>query len=234
MKECVKRLRNTLKTTFLNVKLQRLCKSHHLQCITSSNDWEKLEKYLYIMDKTFVNVITSFGWDFKPRSWLSVVIKNPLMASLSSPYTDWLDHSVPSPSEKLVCGGRFGALWLPSHHTGRFCRLVVLLGKAEKRYINVIHYYYYYCCWMPVVSGPSDDTVSLIGMILSLTLLNRPRNTSRNHCRVNTICRAICRFQLKLYHTKRKTYMNMAQKRRRVLWAKAYLKMTVSKWKSVL
>ncbi len=28
----------------------------------------------------------------------------------------------------------------------------------------------------------SDDTASLIGMILSLTLLNGPRNTSRNHC----------------------------------------------------
>ncbi len=38
-------------------------------------------------------------------------------------------------------------------------------------------------CWMPVVFGPSDDTASLIGMILSLTLLNGPRNTSINHCR---------------------------------------------------
>ncbi len=38
-------------------------------------------------------------------------------------------------------------------------------------------------CWMPVVFGPSGDTASLIGMILSLTLLNGPRNTSRNHCR---------------------------------------------------
>ncbi len=28
---------------------------------------------------------------------------------------------------------------------------------------------------------PSDDTASLIGMILSLTLLNGPRNNSRNH-----------------------------------------------------
>ncbi len=34
-----------------------------------------------------------------------------------------------------------------------------------------------------VVFGHSDDTASLIGMILSLTLLNGPRNTSRNHCR---------------------------------------------------
>ncbi len=32
-----------------------------------------------------------------------------------------------------------------------------------------------------VVFGPSADTTSLIGMILSLTLRNGPRNTSRNH-----------------------------------------------------
>ncbi len=50
----------------------------------------------------------------------------------------------------------------------------------------------------------------------------------------NTIRRAICRCQLKLYHAKRKSYVNMVQKRRRVLWAKAHLKLTVWKWKSVL
>ncbi len=33
---------------------------------------------------------------------------------------------------------------------------------------------------------------------------------------------------------KRKPYVNMVQKRSRVLWAKAHLKWTVSKWKSVL
>ncbi len=38
-------------------------------------------------------------------------------------------------------------------------------------------------CLMPVVLVSSDDTASLIGMILSLTLLNGPKNTSRNHCR---------------------------------------------------
>ncbi len=48
---------------------------------------------------------------------------------------------------------------------------------------------------------------------------------------VNTIRRAICRCQLKLYHAKRKPYVNMVQKCRRVLWAKEW---TVSKWKSVL
>ncbi len=51
---------------------------------------------------------------------------------------------------------------------------------------------------------------------------------------VNTIHCAICRCQLKLYHAKRKPYVNMVQKRRRVLWAKAHLKWIVSKRKSVL
>ncbi len=51
---------------------------------------------------------------------------------------------------------------------------------------------------------------------------------------VNTIRRAICRCQLKLYHAKRKPYVNMVKKHRRVLWTKAHLKWTVSKWKSVL
>ncbi len=51
---------------------------------------------------------------------------------------------------------------------------------------------------------------------------------------VNTIQRAICRCQLMLYHAKRKPYVNMLQKRRRVLWKKAHLKWIVSKCKSVL
>ncbi len=51
---------------------------------------------------------------------------------------------------------------------------------------------------------------------------------------VYTICRAICRCQLNLYHAKRKPYVNMVQKCHRVLWAKAHLKWTVLKWKSVL
>ncbi len=51
---------------------------------------------------------------------------------------------------------------------------------------------------------------------------------------VNTICRAICRCQLNIYHAKRKPYVNMVQKCHRVLWAKAYLQFTVSKRKSVL
>ncbi len=49
---------------------------------------------------------------------------------------------------------------------------------------------------------------------------------------LNTIHRAICRYQLKHYHAERNPHVNMVQKRRRVLWAKAHLKWTVSKWKS--
>ncbi|KAK3557083.1 hypothetical protein QTP70_024751, partial [Hemibagrus guttatus] len=51
---------------------------------------------------------------------------------------------------------------------------------------------------------------------------------------VNTIHRAVRRCRLKLYRSKKKPYLNMIQKRRRFLWAKAHLKWTVAKWKTVL
>ncbi|KAK3535188.1 hypothetical protein QTP70_004749 [Hemibagrus guttatus] len=51
---------------------------------------------------------------------------------------------------------------------------------------------------------------------------------------VNTIHRAIRRCRLKLYRSKKKPYLNMIQKRRHFLWAKAHLKWTVAKWKTVL
>ncbi len=51
---------------------------------------------------------------------------------------------------------------------------------------------------------------------------------------VNTIHRAIRRWRLKLYRSKKKPYLNMIQKRRCFLWAKAHLKWTVAKWKTVL
>ncbi len=142
MKEWIKKLWNTLKTMFLNVKLQRLCKSHHLQCITSSKDSEKLEKSLRVRDK----------------------------------------------DEDLS--------------------------------------------WKPVVFGLSDDTASLIDMILSLTLLNGPRNTSRNHCRLT---QSICRCQLKLYHSKKKAICKHGSEAPSCLVSQASFKMrTVSKWKSIL
>ncbi len=110
-------------------KLQRFCKSHHLQFITSSKDSEKLEKSLCIRDE----------------------------------------------AEDL--------------------------------------------CWMPVVFGPSDDN----DFVIDIT--KWAQEYLQNPLSVNTICRAICRCQLKLYHVKRRC---------RVLWGKAHLKWTVSKWKSVL
>ncbi len=51
---------------------------------------------------------------------------------------------------------------------------------------------------------------------------------------VNTIHCAIRRCWLKLYRSKKKPYLNMIQKRRRFLWAKAHLKWTVASsfWKT--
>ncbi len=48
---------------------------------------------------------------------------------------------------------------------------------------------------------------------------------------LNTIRRAIYRCQIKLHHAKRKPYVSMVQKCCHVLWSKAHLKWTVSKWK---
>ncbi len=58
-------------------------------------------------------------------------------------------------TSKLVCGGRAGEIiWLPSHHPGGCCTLVVVWGDPphnvkrfeclEKRYINVTNYLLFY------------------------------------------------------------------------------------------
>ncbi len=117
------------KTTFLNIKLQRLCRSHHLQCITSSKDSEKLDK--------------------------SLLYARGLRALRRHCITHQHDS-------------------------------VIDITKWAQEYFQ-----------KPLL--------------------------------VNTICQAICRCQLKLY-AKRKPYVNMVQKCRRVLWAKAHLKWIVSKW----
>ncbi len=51
---------------------------------------------------------------------------------------------------------------------------------------------------------------------------------------VYTIHRAIRHCRLKLYRSKNKPYLSMILKRRRFLWAKAHLKWTAAKWKTVL
>ncbi len=127
----------------LNVKLQRLCKSHHLQCITSSKDSEKLEKSLR-----------------KGQG------RRPLLDA----------HGL----------------------------------RALRRHC---------------ITHRHDSVIDVT---------NWAQEYFQKPLSVNTICRAICRCQLNLYHAKRKPYVNMVQKRRRVLWAKAHLKWIVSKWKSVL
>ncbi len=64
------------------------------------------------------------------------------------------------------------------------------------------------------------------------------RSFSEKNCKefeVIILCHcAIRRCRLTLYRSKKKPYLNMIQKRRRFLWAKAHLKWTVAKWKTVL
>ncbi len=64
-------------------------------------------------------------------------------------------------TSKLVCGGLSGTIWLPSHHSGGCCTLVVDEEIApfyvkrfeclEKCYIHVMNYYYYYYILITVV-----------------------------------------------------------------------------------
>ncbi len=128
MKECVKRLWNTLKTTFLNVKLQRLCKSHHLQCITSS------EK---IRETGEISIRKGQG-------------RRPLLDARGLRALRW--HCITHRHDSVID-----------------------ITKWAQEYFQ------------------------------------KPLS-------VNTICRAICRCQLKLYHAKRKPYVNMVQKRRCILF----------------
>ncbi len=135
VKECVKRLWNTLKTKFLNIKLQRLCRSHHLQCITSSKDSRKLDKSLSVCKRQG---------------------RRPLLDAR--------------------CLRALRRHCITHRHDS-----VIYITKWAQEYFQ------------------------------------KPLS-------VNTIRCAICRCQLKLYHAKRKPYVNMVQKRHRVLWPKALLK----------
>ena len=51
---------------------------------------------------------------------------------------------------------------------------------------------------------------------------------------LNTVHRCIKKCNLKLYYAKRKAFINFAQKRRRVLWARSHLRWTERQWKCVL
>ncbi len=85
-----------------------------------------------------------------------------------------------------------------------------------------------------MVFRPSDDTASLIRYDSVIDITEWAQEYFQKPLSINTIRRAICKCQLKLYHTKRKPYVNIAQKHSRVMWAKVHFKLTVSKWKSVL
>ncbi len=120
---------------FLNVNLQRLCKSHHLQGITSSKDSEKLEKSLCARDKA------------EDLCWMPGVLQT------------------------------LGWLCITHRHDS-----VIDINEWAKEYFQ------------------------------------KPLS-------VNTIHRAICRCQLKLYHLKRKPYVNMVQKCRWVSLGQGSFKM---------
>ncbi len=86
---------------------------------------------------------------------------------------------------------------------------------------------------MPVVFGPSDDGIThRHDSVIDIT--KWAQEYFQKPLSVNPFCNPICRCQLKLYYAKRKPYVYMVQKHRHVLWHKAHLKWTVSKWKSVL
>ncbi len=121
------------------------CKDSRLTRDLQNNDLVPPLIYIYI----YIYIYPSFEWDVKPRSWLSVVIKksqdvlrkrvgwNPgILAKFTTLASDhhglliipihWLASSLCLLStNKLVCGGRSGAIWLPSYHPGGCCTLVV-------------------------------------------------------------------------------------------------------------
>ncbi len=78
------------------------------------------------------------------------------------------------------------------------------------------------------------DLVSIKSLGVFLQITTWAQEYFQKTLSVNTIHRAIRRCQLKLYRSKKKPYLNMIQKRRRFLWAKAHLKWTLAKWKTVL
>ncbi len=88
--------------------------------------------------------------------------------------------------------------------------------------------------WMPVIFGPLDGTAITYRNATVMENHNMGSGILPENIVGDTIHRAIRRCRLKLYRSKKKPYLNMIQKRRRFLWAKAHLKWTVAKWKTVL
>jgi len=87
--------------------------------------------------------------------------------------TFWKDSTVRTSSNdaKRLCKSHHLHYITSSKDSEKLEKSLCVRDKAEDLY------------WISMVFGPSDDTALLISMILSLTLLNGPRNTSRNHCR---------------------------------------------------
>ncbi len=110
---------------------------------------------------TLLEQAPSFGWDVKPRSWLSVVIKNPMALLVKSrgvtpvswqnspagPCQSWppnnphlLDWLIDSLSYPPVAGVWWVVLWQPSHHPSGCCTLVVV-EERPPHYCKVLWVY---------------------------------------------------------------------------------------------
>ena len=78
-------------------------------------------------------------------------------------------------------------------------------------------------CWMCVTIEPSG------GIVWETVMLPRwARDYFGKSLSFNTVRRCIQKCNLKLYYAKRKAFINFAQERRRVLWARSHLRGTES------
>ena len=85
---------------------------------------------------------------------------------------------------------------------------------------------------MPVIFGPSGRHCIKNRHDSVTEITAWAQDHFRKSLSVNTVHRAIHKCKLKLYHAKKKPYVNTIQKRRHLLWAKAHLNW--AKWKTVL
>jgi len=69
--------------------------------------------------------------------------------------------------------------------------------------------------FLAIMEVHEDFFVYKSGIYRHTDVNSRKPSQYRKHATHNTIRRAICRCQLKLYHAKRKPYVNMVQKRHR-------------------
>ncbi len=115
----------------------------------------------------------SYKRDVLERQSLSEVMMgrvSPICERVRKKIVEYFKNNVPQRQTAKVLKIHHLQCITPSKNSEKIEKYLCVRDKAKD------------LCWMSVVFGPSDDTASRIGMILLLTLLNGPRNTSRNHC----------------------------------------------------